>query len=442
MSDKTENMLSKRSANTMKKFYAVFFFLVVFSTAAFAQDTLRVLFLGNSYCSVNNLPSLVQSLSNAAGKTLIMDSSMPGGMTISGHVNDPTSTAKINLGTWDYIVVQEQSQVPTIPYYRYNDMYPALSDLKMMAEQANPCVKIITYMTWGRRFGGQQCDPGGVNCSPVFVDFNHMQDSLTSAYMEISDLLSVQCAPVGVTWKNVLNDTTLVLHSSDNSHPNIDGSYLAACSIFSSIWKVPASGNAYTAGISSPRAQYYQFKSDATLFAGINDWNLFINEPTAAFSFSTSGNGATFSNTSSLPTGANGQLSYAWDFGDGGTSNLENPVHIYNSSGTYTVRLIASNCAFSDTLTQIVQLGATGLSEVSLSSSRIYPNPANGQLRMQTPLEWVGGSYQLFDASGRLVLVGTLVSENQLIEVGSLPEGIYHLRVAEREHHTLRLVSR
>ena len=42
-----------------------------------AQDTLAVLFLGNSYTSVNNLPQLVQALSASAGKTLIVDDSLP-----------------------------------------------------------------------------------------------------------------------------------------------------------------------------------------------------------------------------------------------------------------------------------------------------------------------------------------------------------------------------
>jgi hypothetical protein len=40
------------------------------------------------------------------------------------------------------------------------------------------------------------------------------------------------------------------------------------------------------------------------------------------------------------------------------------------------------------------------------------------------------------------VLVGTIAAEDQLLDVGFLPEGIYHLRVAEREHHTLRLIPR
>ena len=142
-----------------------------------AQDTLRVLFLGNSYTSYNNLPQLVQSLSSSAGKTLIIDSNMPGGFLMSGHANDGTTFSKISQGNWDYVILQEQSQIPTIDYIRYNDMYPAMTDLKSIIEQYNPCAKIITYMTWGRRFGGQQCDPSGTYCSPVFANFNHMQDS-------------------------------------------------------------------------------------------------------------------------------------------------------------------------------------------------------------------------------------------------------------------------
>lgn len=48
----------------------------------------------------------------------------------------------------------------------------------------------------------------------------------------------------------------------------------------------------------------------------------------------------------------NGPTSWAWDFGDGGTSASQNPSHTYTSNGTYTVELIVSNAFGSDTLTQ------------------------------------------------------------------------------------------
>ena len=122
-----------------------------------AQDTLSVFFIGNSYTSYNNLPLLVKNLSTSAGKTLNIDSNMPGGYLMSSHLNDATTLSKISQGNWDYVILQEQSQIPTIEFIRDNDMYPAMTDLKSVIEQYNPCAKIITYMTWGRRFGGQQC---------------------------------------------------------------------------------------------------------------------------------------------------------------------------------------------------------------------------------------------------------------------------------------------
>lgn len=56
----------------------------------------------------------------------------------------------------------------------------------------------------------------------------------------------------------------------------------------------------------------------------------------------------TFSNNS---TNAD---SYLWDFGDGNTSSVISPTHLYNSIGQYTVTLTASNPAGAHTFTQTV----------------------------------------------------------------------------------------
>ena len=415
----------------MKKVHVnLFLFTILFLSISDikGQDTLRVLFLGNSYTSYNNLPQLVKDLSTSAGKNLITDVNMPGGITISGHLNDPTSIAKVSQGNWDYVVVQEQSQLPTIDYYRYNDMYPSLTDLKMMVEQFSPCAKLITYMTWGRRYGGQQCDPNGVYCSPVFTGFNHMQDSLTSAYMQISDMLNIQCAPVGVAWQQVLNDTNLVLHSADNSHPNMDGSYLAACAIYSSIWKAPSSGIAFNAGIAASRAAYYQSKSDQTVFNLSNDWNLTINQPEALFTVATNLNTITCTNQSSIDN--NAPLNYTWLFGDGTSSNLQNPTHTYANPGSYTVTLVASNCIFSDTLTLTVQIGpAASIEQSNASSFNIFPNPTQNVLSVTGLDAAENHAFQIFDVAGRPVFMGTLQGTQGSIDVSSLSAGIYVLHI-------------
>ena len=367
-----------------------------------AQNTLSVLFIGNSYTSYNNLPQLVQSLSTSAGKTLIIDSSTPGGYPMSSHLNDATTFSKISQGNWDYVILQEQSQIPTIEFYRDNEMYPAMTDLKALIEQYN-------------------------HCSPVFTNFNQMQDSLTSAYLEISEQLNVQCAPVGVVWQNILNNSTHVLHSGDNSHPNMDGSYVAACTIFSSIWKQGASGLSYTAGLSSSLAQYYQSISDNTLFNSTNDWNLNINKPTANFSESISGNTATFTN---LSTSIANSLNYSWNFGDGNTSSIANPSHTYTTSGTYTITLIASNCIFSHTITKTIQIGALSINENSVGNFEFYPNPTTNQITIKVDNQLLGSVYTIYDTIGKSVLNGKISSELNVIDLGNLSNGVYIIEVA------------
>ena len=70
--------------------------------------------------------------------------------------------------------------------------------------------------------------------------------------------------------------------------------------------------------------------------------------PVANFSGTpTSGNAplsVTFTNSS---TGT-GPLTYAWTFGDGGTSTAANPVYAYATAGTYTVTLTTTNACGSD----------------------------------------------------------------------------------------------
>ena len=61
--------------------------------------------------------------------------------------------------------------------------------------------------------------------------------------------------------------------------------------------------------------------------------------PTAAFTFTTSGLAATFTNTSTDAQTAATGLKYTWSFGDGTTSTDQNPTHAYAAAGTYNVSL-------------------------------------------------------------------------------------------------------
>ncbi|MBL7700787.1 MAG: PKD domain-containing protein [Ferruginibacter sp.] len=66
--------------------------------------------------------------------------------------------------------------------------------------------------------------------------------------------------------------------------------------------------------------------------------------------------------TSTIP----GPSTFIWDFGDGSTSTITNPVHFYPVAGTYMVSLVQiySN-ATRDTVIKALQLNPTGPSGVS-----------------------------------------------------------------------------
>jgi PKD repeat protein len=72
--------------------------------------------------------------------------------------------------------------------------------------------------------------------------------------------------------------------------------------------------------------------------------------PTAGFTSQTAGLSVIFNNSSQ-----NGGT-YDWDFGDGTTSQEENPTHTYAATGTYTVVLTAYNECGTNTFTQVVTI--------------------------------------------------------------------------------------
>lgn len=82
--------------------------------------------------------------------------------------------------------------------------------------------------------------------------------------------------------------------------------------------------------------------------------------PTADFSVSpTSGKKkkTTFDFADLSMTGPLCPLTWSWNFGDGGgnsTSSLQNPTHVYEAQGTYSVTLVASNAGGSATRTRTV----------------------------------------------------------------------------------------
>jgi len=140
-------------------------------------------------------------------------------------------------------------------------------------------------MTWGRRYGGIQCID--TSCSPPFINFSHMQDSLSAAYFMIANELNASVCQAGNVWRQSVNtDSTVVLWDADLSHPSPAGTYLTACAFYSKIFHTSSTGANYYGGL--PQATAYYLQSIASNFvlntgnevqAGIPDFVLHQNYP-------------------------------------------------------------------------------------------------------------------------------------------------------------------
>ena len=105
------------------------------------------------------------------------------------------------------------------------------------------------------------------------------------------------------------------------------------------------------------------FSSDGSVtYAGWDvDWTSFqqvASAPTAGFSF-TPTNPAVLDTVFFTDASSANSSAWNWDFGDGGTSSLQNPSHQYSLPGTYTVQLIVESCNAFDTLTQTITTQAS-----------------------------------------------------------------------------------
>src|SRR4051794_9059453 len=98
------------------------------------RKPLRVLFVGNSYTFVNDVPALVRQLAAAAHEPLRLEAVVdcPAGATLASHWESGRAAALLQESHFDWIVLQEQSELPSFaPAQLERDMYPYVTRLQL-----------------------------------------------------------------------------------------------------------------------------------------------------------------------------------------------------------------------------------------------------------------------------------------------------------------------
>lgn len=239
-----------------------------------AQDhlTRKVLFIGNSYIYVNNLPQLLYDVALANGDTLIFDSNAIGGATFNAHANNAVTQTKIQSQAWDYVVLQAQSQEPSFsPEQVDAQTTPFALQLDALVDASDSCALTVFFQTWGRKFG----DAANCNVYPPVCTYEGMQDRLLASYTQFADQCDAIMAPVGEAWRmSIAQNSDLNLYSADNSHPSLAGSYLAACVFYETVFRKSVVGTTYTAGLDAAVAAHLQNMAHNTVSPDPAQWNI------------------------------------------------------------------------------------------------------------------------------------------------------------------------
>ncbi len=222
----------------------------------------RVLFLGNSYTDVNDLPHAFAELALSGGQHVGTGKVAPGGESLAGHVTLPETQAALAGGPWDVVVLQEQSQIPASEWSRANQMEPAARSLVSTIRSIG--ARSILLETWAHRDGSP--DVG-------LPDYAAMQAAIEDGYLAVAEELRVPVVPAGAAWRLVrLEAPELDLWQPDGSHPTIAGTYLAACVVYATVFGRSPVGLGYTGGLPADTARTLQSAAAETVLTNPGRW--------------------------------------------------------------------------------------------------------------------------------------------------------------------------
>ncbi len=392
---------------------------VLFALSTCGQ-TKRVLFLGNSYTNSNNLPNLVRNLALSVEDTLEVGFNTPGGFRLMQHASNATSQNLIAQGAWDFVVLQEQSQLPSFPDSQVDEeTFPYAQQLNEQVLESNPCAETVFYRTWGRENGDAQ------NCEfwPPVCTYEGMDSLLHLRYMQMAEENDAVVSPVGEVWKYLReNNPEINLYTGDGSHPSAAGSYAAACSFYTVFFRKDPSLLTFDFSLGEDMAETIRQASKVVVFDQLEDWFVGTYDLTNDWTWEPiNGLDVQFSSL------ATNYTSVLWAI-EGEMFTNEDFTHTFQTEGDHDIVFTAiSNCD-TITTTQTISIQALGTDQLVIEPLNFYPNPSSGILNLD--IEASPKSYlEVYNMDGTLVWKGAL-TKNQF-DLSGLALGIYTIKIQD-----------
>jgi hypothetical protein len=243
----------------------IFFLFALLGQCAYAQDSVNVLFIGNSFTYYHDMPQTLQKMLDERGlKFKIQQSTFPGA-TLSDHLTRvkneggcwrralatevPPTVSILLSQKWDIVVLQNGTYQLLVPESAKNNYEAALIKLDSIVKSRH--ARTVLYQPFSdNKYPTQICYPGDfisaqmpvkyhsfntqINyCSDSFQNSAQEFDALKKECFKASQLINCDIADVGSAFERCKKQyTEIQLYEADNEHPSVAGSYLIACIFF------------------------------------------------------------------------------------------------------------------------------------------------------------------------------------------------------------------
>lgn len=323
-------LLNSRVIDIVLKRILIFLIFFFFGIAANALEVepLKILFIGNSYTQMNEMPSILQKMVDKSGEKAIIERNTKSGASFKIHSERKDMYAAIKSRNWDYVVLQGFSrELSYTPEYIDSATVPFVNKIIDSIYAKNACTNVLLFMTWG--YEGGFLDREEVNT------YEKMADSIECGYRYLSSLYNIAVVPVGMVWKSVKQKSDEDLYIADRAHPSVNGSYLAACTFYNVIFGFFDFNNRGL--VSNVNSDFDLVVSEEVNNILTENRQLYkLNEKQFILRTYINNKGMCSLTFSSYFPSAN---SIKWSFGDGDSSKAIKGTHVFKNSGTYIVRI-------------------------------------------------------------------------------------------------------
>jgi len=412
----------------------LFFLLQFINYSVFSQpqDTTKILFIGNSFIFMNNLPQLFTGLTQNANITTFIGQHTPGGASVgdtaqgtSAHSNNPVVFNLIKSKKWDYVIVQDNQGRFALNYGVFSSSSNVIGGHLKIQDSVlanNPCANMIWFAGWG--FQGPYppySNSGTEMIEKIFANYTYLNDT---SYQII--------APIGPAWITAINNYSNVnLWAQDSAHPSLAGSYLTACVLYATIFKKDPTNLTYTGGLNPIDAHYYRSIAYSKVLDSLHICNIDSYTPTFTFSNDTLYSGSGYS-------------SYKWFNGNNLIQTTSVNYFKINTQGTFHVVVVDSNgCERKSFELLCIPTSANSLITDNFETC-IYPNPSKGIVNIKFKQSFKDMNIRILNIDGQILfseIINDIYEGNiREINLNNLPEGIYILQLQNARYNKIHKI--